>query len=109
MSPCVIGSSFPSHFICLFLEVWLGEYKGQKVAIKMLKEIKSVQATQQFLAEASVMTYVSLHLHCQASVMSVLFPPPYLSITFIFQDTKTSESGQFDRCVIGQPAHVSGD
>ena len=39
-------------------EVWLGEYRGSKVAIKMLKEIKSQQQTQQFLAEASVMTLV---------------------------------------------------
>lgn len=42
-----------------FGEVWLGEYRGNKVAIKMLKEIKSRQATQQFLAEASVMTTLS--------------------------------------------------
>jgi c-src tyrosine kinase len=37
-------------------EVWLGEYKGNKVAIKMLKDIKDAKATKQFLAEASVMT-----------------------------------------------------
>ncbi|XP_003386644.1 PREDICTED: tyrosine-protein kinase CSK-like [Amphimedon queenslandica] len=42
-----------------FGEVWLGEYRGSKVAIKMLKEIKSQQQTQQFLAEASVMTTLS--------------------------------------------------
>ena len=37
-------------------EVWLGEYKGAKVAIKMLKDIKDSRGTKQFLAEASVMT-----------------------------------------------------
>jgi c-src tyrosine kinase len=42
-----------------FGEVWLGEYKGNKVAVKMLKDIKIGQATQQFLAEASVMTTLS--------------------------------------------------
>ena len=34
----------------------MGEYKGRKVAIKSMKEIKSALATQQFLAEASIMT-----------------------------------------------------
>ena len=48
----------------LYSEVWKGEYKGKKVAIKSMKEIKSPQATQQFLAEASIMTYVKLsHFH----------------------------------------------
>lgn len=37
-------------------EMWMGEYKGRKVAIKSMKEIKSAQATQQLLAEASIMT-----------------------------------------------------
>jgi c-src tyrosine kinase len=37
-------------------EVWLGEYKGVKIAIKMLKDIKDAKATKQFLAEASIMT-----------------------------------------------------
>ena len=37
---------------CLGTEVWKGEYNGKKVAIKTMKEIKSAQATQQFLAEA---------------------------------------------------------
>ena len=37
-------------------EVWLGEYKSAKVAIKMLKDIKDAKATKQFLAEASIMT-----------------------------------------------------
>ncbi len=44
---------------CPFLspsEVWLGEYQGQKVAIKMLKDLKDSKASQQFLAEASIMT-----------------------------------------------------
>ena len=39
-----------------YTEVWKGEYNGKKVAIKTMKEIKSAQATQQFLAEASIMT-----------------------------------------------------
>ena len=34
-------------------EVWLGEYHGEKVAIKMMKVNK---ASQQLLAEASIMT-----------------------------------------------------
>ena len=38
-------------------EVWLGEYKGSKVAIKTLKDMKDSKATKQFLAEASIMTY----------------------------------------------------
>ena len=38
-------------------EVWLGEYQGQKVAIKMLKDLKKDdKASQQFLTEASIMT-----------------------------------------------------
>ena len=37
-------------------EVWMGEYKGRKVAIKNMKEIKSALEIQQFLAEASIMT-----------------------------------------------------
>ena len=41
---------------CYRIEVWLGEYKGTSVAVKMLKEMKTSQATQQFLAEASIMT-----------------------------------------------------
>ena len=52
-------------YVCMYVlsqldslppEVWLGEYKGNKVAIKMLKDIKDAKATKQFLAEASVMT-----------------------------------------------------
>ena len=39
-------------------EVWLGEFRSSKVAIKMLREIQSAQDTQKFLAEASVMTLV---------------------------------------------------
>ena len=45
--------------VCVTLplvEVWRGEYKGKKIAIKSMKEIKSGQAVQQFLAEASIMT-----------------------------------------------------
>ena len=42
-------------------EVWLGEFRNSKVAIKMLKEIESAQDTQKFLAEASVMTLVVYH------------------------------------------------
>jgi hypothetical protein len=38
----------------LLSDVLLGEYKGQKVAIKSLKD--DDRAAQQFLAEASVMT-----------------------------------------------------
>ena len=37
-------------------EVWLGEYKGDKVAIKMLKDLRDAKASQLFLREASVMT-----------------------------------------------------
>ena len=37
-------------------EVWLGEYQGSKVAIKMLKDLKDEKASQRFLAEASIMT-----------------------------------------------------
>lgn len=37
-------------------EVWLGEYKEIKVAIKMLKDLKDEKASQKFLQEASVMT-----------------------------------------------------
>ena len=45
-------------YVCDILspEVWLGEYRGIKVAIKMLKDIKDAKATKQFLAEASIMT-----------------------------------------------------
>lgn len=39
-----------------FGEVWLGEYQGNKVAIKMLKDLKDERASQKFLQEASVMT-----------------------------------------------------
>ena len=42
-----------------YSEVWLGEYKGSKIAIKMLKDIKDAKATKQFLAEASIMTYAN--------------------------------------------------
>ena len=38
-----------------FGDVMLGEYKGQKVAIKTMKELQT-RRTQQFLAEATVMT-----------------------------------------------------
>lgn len=37
-------------------EVWLGEYQGGKVAIKMLKDLRDAKASQLFLREASVMT-----------------------------------------------------
>ena len=37
-------------------EVWLGEYQGAKVAIKMLKDLRDAKASQLFLREASVMT-----------------------------------------------------
>ena len=37
-------------------EVWLGEYQGSKVAIKMLKDLRDAKASQLFLREASVMT-----------------------------------------------------
>ena len=37
-------------------EVWLGEYQGSKVAIKMLKDFKDEKSSQRFLAEASIMT-----------------------------------------------------
>jgi len=39
-----------------FGEVWLGEYQGSKVAIKMLKDLKDEKASQRFLTEASIMT-----------------------------------------------------
>lgn len=39
-----------------FGEVWLGEYQGSKVAIKMLKDLRDAKASQLFLREASVMT-----------------------------------------------------
>ncbi len=37
-------------------EVWLGEYEGKKVAIKMLKDLKDNKAGSQFITEAAVMT-----------------------------------------------------
>jgi len=37
-------------------EVWLGEYQGSKIEIKMLKDQKDGKVTQHFLAEAAVMT-----------------------------------------------------
>lgn len=37
-------------------EVWIGEYQGTKVEIKMLKDQKDVKATQCFLTEAAIMT-----------------------------------------------------
>ena len=37
-------------------EVWIGEYQGPMVEIKMLKDQKDVKATQRFLAEAATMT-----------------------------------------------------
>ena len=45
--------------ICFSLpitEVWLGQYQGSKVAIKMLKDLRDAKASQLFLREASVMT-----------------------------------------------------
>jgi len=36
--------------------VWLGEYDGKKVAIKMLKDLKDNKASNQFITEAAVMT-----------------------------------------------------
>ena len=42
-----------------FGEVWLGEYKGKKVAMKTMKDISDEKGLMQFLTEASVMT--SLH------------------------------------------------
>ena len=43
-------------FISQPAEVWLGEYQGSKVAIKMLKDFKDEKSSQRFLAEASIMT-----------------------------------------------------
>ena len=43
-------------FISQPAEVWLGEYQGAKVAIKMLKDFKDEKSSQRFLAEASIMT-----------------------------------------------------
>ena len=37
-------------------EVWLGEYKGKKVAMKTMKDISDEKGLMQFLTEASVMT-----------------------------------------------------
>ena len=37
-------------------EVWLGEYDGNKVAIKMLRDLKDSKASNQFITEAAVMT-----------------------------------------------------
>ena len=44
------------HDFSSFTEVWLGEYQGGKVAIKMLKDLRDAKASQLFLREASVMT-----------------------------------------------------
>jgi len=40
----------------LFVEVWLGEYQGAKVAVKMLKDLRDSKASAQFITEAAVMT-----------------------------------------------------
>ena len=41
---------------CPIAEVWLGEFEGKKVAIKMLKDLKDNKASNQFITEAAVMT-----------------------------------------------------
>lgn len=43
-----------------FGDVWKGEFRGQKVAVKSLKD--NTHAAQQFLTEASLMTYVILYI-----------------------------------------------
>lgn len=44
----------------LSADVLKGEYRGQKVAVKSLKD--NTHAAQQFLTEASLMTYVAFVL-----------------------------------------------
>ena len=55
---CQYYSNFCNVVVCVAAaaEVWSGEYKGSKIAIKMLKDLKDSKARQQFLKEASVMT-----------------------------------------------------
>lgn len=47
---------FVLSIAAFFVDVLLGSLRGQKVAVKVLKD--SSKAAQKFLAEASVMTYV---------------------------------------------------
>ena len=47
-----------NHHHFSILDVFEGTYKGTKVAIKTLKNV-TPQATEEFLAEADVMRYVS--------------------------------------------------
>ena len=44
------------RFVCIYLDVLLGDYLGLQVAVKVLKDKSMVQ---QFLAEAYVMTYIT--------------------------------------------------
>ena len=91
----------PLIFFFALTEVWLGEYKGAKVAIKMLKDLKDAKASQQVLAEASIMTYVDSFLSFVFHVLSSHFPSPPSP-----QHPAASKPGVPDWSVSGQSSHL---
>ena len=60
-----------------FGDVMLGRYRGQQVAIKSMKEMKTRNA-KKFLAEASVMT--SLHHENLVNLLGIVFTDTYIKI-----------------------------
>lgn len=85
-----------------FGEVWLGDYDGKKVAIKMLKDLKDDKSANQFITEAAVMT--TLRHPNLVSMIGVSFDPPpvYLITEFMAKGSLVDYLRSRGRAVISK-------